>query len=83
LHVIVKERRSRLGIGIYAMKRRHFVWTSEEDERLRELAAKGIAAPRVAVVLGRSEKSVRRRAQALKIAIRKQSRLPYADRIAF
>jgi hypothetical protein len=65
------------------MKRRHFVWTPEEDARLRELAARGIAAPRVAVVLGRSEKSVRRRALALNIAIRKQSRLPYADRIAF
>jgi hypothetical protein len=71
------------GISIYVMKRRHFVWTSEDDARLRELAAKGIAAPRAAVVLGRSEKSVRRRALALKIAIRKQSRLPYADRVAF
>ena len=71
------------GISIYVMKRRHFVWTSEDDARLRELAAKGVAAPRVAVVLGRSEKSVRRRALALKIAIRKQSRLPYADRVAF
>jgi ParB-like chromosome segregation protein Spo0J len=67
----------------HKMKRRHFVWTTEEDARLRELAEKGIAAPRVAVVLGRSEKSVRRRAAALNITIRKQSRLPYADRVAF
>jgi hypothetical protein len=40
-------------------------WTSEEDDRLRILAAKGASAPRVSAALNRKAHSVIQRARKL------------------
>ena len=65
------------------IRRSNFAWTRQEDERLTELAGRGVVLARLAIALQRSEASVKRRARHLKITIRRQSRLPYADRAAF
>jgi hypothetical protein len=46
-------------------------WTSDDDQRLRELAASGTAAEEMARLLNRSPPAVRTRASVLKIRLAK------------
>ena len=41
------------------------IWTQEQDDRLRDLAAAGASAPRIAAALNRKIQIVRRRAREL------------------
>jgi len=49
-------------------------WTAEEDDRLRVLAETGAFLPAMARALGRSQESVRTRANILKVPVRSSDR---------
>ena len=55
-------------------------WTSEDDERLRELIGQGLSRHAIAVRLGRSDTTIESRAKALQIELRVRPRAPIVGR---
>jgi hypothetical protein len=53
------------------MTERRLLWTAEEDERLRKLAAEGRSAATIAEWMKRTPSSIRARAVLLKLPIAK------------
>ena len=49
--------------------KQHLPWSSDEDQRLRELAQSGLGLPEIAREMNRSKSAVRRNALKLQIAI--------------
>ena len=57
-------------------------WTPSDDERLRKLAAEGRSSVTIAERMKRSPKSIRSRARALKIVLRRANALEAAKTFA-
>ena len=57
-------------------------WTSDDDDRLRELARSGIGMDEIAAHMNRTKWAVRGRAEKLKIPIARQENAMQRGRIA-
>jgi hypothetical protein len=56
------------------LKRVSHVWTSEDEVKLREMAAKGVYLRNIAIRLRRSESSIKKRAFDLGLSLRRTPR---------
>ena len=57
------------------LKRTSYAWTSDDEDRLKQLAAQGVYLRNIALRLRRSESSIKTRAHSLGLKLRRTPRI--------
>jgi hypothetical protein len=60
------------------LKRLSYVWTAEDEAKLRDLVERGVYMRNIALRLRRSESSIKKRAHDLGLKVRKTPRRPFS-----